>query len=78
MSKKQKLIDKFKSDSDFTWQELELLMLLLDFKKQEGDGSRVKFYKADLTISLHKPHPDNSIKHYVRREILARLKDELF
>ncbi len=78
MSKKQKLIDKFKSDSDFTWQELERLMLLLDFKKQEGDGSRVKFYKADLTISVHKPHPDNSIKHYVRREILTRLEDELF
>ncbi|MEQ1529385.1 MAG: type II toxin-antitoxin system HicA family toxin [Methylococcales bacterium] len=77
MSKQQKLIDKFKSDSDFTWQELERLMLLLDFKKQEGDGSRVKFYKADLTISIHKPHPGNLIKHYVRKEILTRLKDEL-
>ncbi|WGS85746.1 type II toxin-antitoxin system HicA family toxin [Methylomonas sp. UP202] len=77
MSKKQKLIEKFKSDSEFTWQELERMMLLLGFEKQEGDGSRVKFYKPELTVSIHKPHPDKSIKHYVRKEILARLKDEL-
>ena len=77
MSKKQKLIEKFKSNSDFTWQELERLMLLMGFEKQEGEGSRVKFHNADLTISIHKPHPDKSIKHYVRKEILARLKDEL-
>jgi len=78
MSKKRKLIEKFKSDSDFTWQELEKMMLLIGFEKQEGDGSRVKFHKADLTISIHKPHPDKAIKHYVRKEILARLKNELF
>jgi hypothetical protein len=77
MSKKQKLIEKFKSDAEFTWQELERLMLLLNFEKQEGDGSRVKFHKAELTISIHKPHSDKSITHYVRKEILARLKDEL-
>jgi len=77
MSKNQKLIDKFKSDSDFTWQEFERLMQFLDFIKQEGDGSRVKFCKADLTKSLHKPHPGNLLKHYIRKEILARLKDEL-
>jgi hypothetical protein len=77
MSKKQKLIEKFKSDSDFSWQELVRLMLLMGFDKQEGDGSRVKFYKTELTVSIHKPHPDKSIKHYVRKEILARLKDEL-
>ncbi|MDD2760998.1 MAG: type II toxin-antitoxin system HicA family toxin [Methylomonas sp.] len=77
MSKTQKLIEKFKSNSDFTWQELERMMSLMGFEKQEGDGSRVKFYKADLTISIHKPHPDKSIKLYVRKEILARLKNEL-
>lgn len=77
MSKKQKLAAKLKSDSEFTWQELETLMLLLGFDKYEGDGSRVKFCKPNVTISVHKPHPDKSIKHYVRKEILMRLKDEL-
>jgi hypothetical protein len=77
MSKKEKLIEKFKSDSRFTWKELETLMKLLEFEKHEGKGSRVKFEKKGLTITMHKPHPDNEIKDYVRKEIFARLKDEL-
>jgi predicted RNA binding protein YcfA (HicA-like mRNA interferase family) len=77
MSKKEKLIEKFKSGPKFTWQELETLMKLLGFEKHEGKGSRVKFEKNGLTIMMHKPHPDNEIKDYVRKEILARLKDEL-
>jgi len=77
MSKKQKLIEKLKSNSAFTWPELESLMNQLEFEKVEGDGSRVKFVKAQLVIMLHKPHPQNEIKNYVRKAILEGLKDEL-
>jgi hypothetical protein len=55
-------------------------MSLLDFIKIEGAGSRVKFFHkaTNILISMHKPHPDKAIKDYVRKEILARLKNELF
>jgi HicA toxin of bacterial toxin-antitoxin, len=78
MSKKDKLIEKLKSESEFTWDELERLMVLLDFIKIEGAGSRTKFFhkETNTIIKLHKPHPDKAIKDYVRKEILARLKNE--
>jgi len=78
MSKKDKLIDKFKSDSSFTWPELISLMDMLGLRMIEGRGSRVRFEKKGIKITMHKPHPDNKIKNYVRKEILKRLKDELF
>lgn len=79
MSKKDKLIEKFKSDSEFTWTELERLMKLLGYELLESEGSRVKFLnrKNCNIIRTHKPHPNKSIKDYVRKEIIARLKDEL-
>ena len=79
MTKKDKLIKKFKSDSEFTYLELEGLLKLLGYELIEGEGSRVKFLNRNTgnIIRTHKPHPDKSIKEYVRREIMARLKDEL-
>jgi hypothetical protein len=80
MSRKDKLIEKFKSDSEFSYQELERLLKLLGYELMEGDGSRVKFLNRgnNNIIRIHKPHPDKSLKDYVRKEIIARLKDELF
>ncbi|WP_336118055.1 type II toxin-antitoxin system HicA family toxin [Klebsiella pneumoniae] len=42
----------------------------------EGAGSRVKFDIGDPSamISLHKPHPGNELKHYIRRQIIEQLK----
>lgn len=79
MSKKDKLLEKFKSDSEFTWAELERLMKLLGYELIESEGSRVKFFnrKNNNIIRTHKPHPDKSIKDYVKKELLMRLKDEL-
>lgn len=79
MSKKDKLLEKFKSDSEFTWAELERLMKLLGYELIESEGSRVKFFnrKNNSIIRMHKPHPDKSIKDYVKKELLMRLKDEL-
>ena len=80
MGKRDKLIEKLNSESEFTWNDLERLMALLNFVKIEGAVSRVKFFHKDtnIIIRIHKPHPDKAIKNYVRKEILARLKNELF
>ena len=80
MGKRDKLIEKLNSESEFTWNDLERLMTLLNFVKIEGAGPRVKFFNKDtnIIIKIHKPHPDKAIKDYVRKEILARLKNELF
>jgi hypothetical protein len=45
----------------------------------EGEGSWVKFLNRNTgnIIRTHKPHPDKFIKDSIRREIMARLKDEL-
>lgn len=70
MSKVDKLKQKLykePSPKDFTWAELRTLLLKLGFVEEQGNGSRVKFYHADLDypISLHKPHPGNILKEYV-------------
>jgi len=47
-----------------TWQCIENLFLALDIECVEGKGSRVKFYKDNLVISFHRPHPAKEAKVY--------------
>lgn len=83
MTKKDKLIKKFMERpprKDLTYQELETVLLDMDYNKIEGSGSRVKFYRNDglFPISIHKPHPGNILKIYVVKEIqkiLEKLAD---
>jgi len=60
----------------FTWQELRALLLQLGYVQQEGAGSRVKFDNGnpDHLLSLHKPHPGNELKRYVRRQLIEKLR----
>lgn len=77
MSRIDKLLNKLLSpQSVLTWQELTTLLLRLGYRQLDGSGSRVKFDNGDprLSINLHKPHPGNEIKHYVRRQIIEQLK----
>ena len=67
MSKKDKLLKKFLEipiKKDLTFNDLETLLLSLEFIKLEGSGSAVKFFnkEKDILINLHKPHPDNELK----------------
>lgn len=58
------------------WNELERLLKKLGYIKQEGSGSRVKFgiKENDSAIDLHKPHPENTVKTYVKRIVIEKLK----
>lgn len=68
MSKKEKLIERLKSKPrDFTFDEMEALLLSLGFVKLKAGktgGSRVKYVRNTIVIRSHKPHPGNKLKPY--------------
>lgn len=77
MSKTEKLIAKLTNlKGTFTWQDLKTLLARLGYEIEEGDGSRVKFTNGnpEQLINLHKPHPGNEVKVYVRRQIVEKLR----
>ena len=77
MSKSEKLLSKFNTaKGQFKWTELVSLLSSLGFQQIEGAGSRVSFINGDLTIKLHKPHPQKEVKAYAVRQIKTILKDE--
>lgn len=83
LSKKQKIIDKFKSNpKDLTWDELTSMLNHLGYQEQKTGktgGSRRRYLheNPDLPpISLHEPHPSKIIKSYVIRELRNMLEKE--
>jgi len=81
MSKKEKLIARLRQKPpDFTWRELVRLLHALGYAEVAGGktgGSRRKFVHASApTITLHKPHPHNTLKHYQVKQVLALLEKE--
>ena len=79
MGTKEKLIERFKRQpKDFTFDELIRLFQVLGFElsqKGKTSGSRIEFVNQEkgLSYSAHKPHPDNTIKSYVMKQILEFL-----
>lgn len=76
MSKQEKLLSKLlNKQSGFTWQELTALLQGLGYRKIEGQGSRVKFDNGNprAMINLHRPHPGNELKIYVKRQVVEHL-----
>jgi len=81
MSRKEKLLERLKQrPKDFTWDELSTLLRQLGYRQVhtgKTGGSRRRFtHTAMPTISLHKPHPQNTLKRYVIDEVLAVLRQE--
>jgi len=77
MSKYEKLIEKLLNpQAVMTWQELVTLLCGLGYRQVQGSGSRVKFDNGNplLAISLHRPHPGNEVKAYVKRLVTEHLK----
>jgi predicted RNA binding protein YcfA (HicA-like mRNA interferase family) len=77
VSKNEKLLAKLLNEQmAFTWPELVTLLRWLGYTQIEGAGSRVKFDIGDPSamITLHRPHPGNELKHYIRRQIIEQLK----
>jgi len=75
MIKKDKIIARFlTTPKDFTFDELVKLFTILGFQtgnKGKTSGSRIEFINKDLDLKYfaHKPHPNNSIKTYVIKQI---------
>lgn len=82
MSKKEKLINKLKSDPrDFTFDDAVTLLGLLGFKKHnkgKTSGSRVKFAKEEdsIKIELHRSHPQKELKSYQVKQLIEQLTEE--
>lgn len=81
MGTKDKLIARFCSlPSDFTWDELKRMLGSLGYvigNKGKTSGSRVVFQGDGLKpIMLHRPHPGNTVKAYMMRQIHDFLKNE--
>lgn len=80
MSKIEKLIAKFsKVPKDLPWNELVKIGNHKGYIEKMGSGkigvARIKFTNAENgIINLHKPHPGNSVKQYVVRQILEKLE----
>ncbi|MDR2881634.1 MAG: type II toxin-antitoxin system HicA family toxin [Azoarcus sp.] len=60
-----------------TWQELVTLLHGLGYQQDQGSGSRVKFDNGNPleAISLHRPHPGNELKAYVKRLVAEHLEE---
>lgn len=82
MGKIEKLIERLKSSpKDFTFEEMQTLLLALGFQlsnKGKTSGSRVKFFKDDVFIILHKPHPRKELLSYQVKQIIEILSEEGF
>jgi hypothetical protein len=82
MGKLEKLIQKLLNpNSTFTFQELEYLLGKLGYlEKKTGktSGSRKAYIKLKTKhiIRIHKPHPGNELKRYVKKYIITELKKE--
>ncbi len=78
MSTKEKLIERFKQQpSDFTFDELVRLFKGFGYalgNKGSTSGSRVIFQKGNDCITLHKPHPGNTLKIGAMKCISMELK----
>lgn len=81
MSRKEKLLARLqKRPKDFTWDELNILLKSLGYEKckpGKTGGSRRRFvHPTASTITLHKLHPNNTLKRYIINDILSVLKQE--
>ena len=79
MTKKGKLIERMcRLPKDFTFAELEIVLLQLGFEKDDKgktSGSRVRFYNKDKQMQYlaHKPHPSNIVKEKALKDIVNYL-----
>jgi len=76
MTRQAKLLTKlFNPNSTLTWDELVSVLKGLGFRQLEGSGNRVKFDNGNAkeAVHLHRLHPGNQIKAYVKRQVVEHL-----
>ncbi|MGC8551042.1 MAG: type II toxin-antitoxin system HicA family toxin [Acidobacteriaceae bacterium] len=81
MSKKEKALARLlQAPTDFTWDELQTVMLAFGFALKTAGGSGRKFIHTEtgVTLFMHAPHPSKVLKAYQVREAIDLLKREGF
>ncbi len=80
LGKREKLIKRLKSNpKDFTFDEMRTALEALGFRMSDQgktSGSRVKFLRGNIAISLHKPHPRKELLEYQIKQVLELLEKE--
>ena len=77
MSWKDKLLARLQDKpKDFTWKEAITLMRKCGFELLKGSGSRRKFVSKEdgQIVSIHEPHPQNTLKIYQLDLLIEGLK----
>ena len=78
MARRDKAIERLAAlPKDYKWEEAISLLKGIGFDVYTNDGSRVKFFREGdkATISLHKPHPGNTMPTYAVRAICEKLRE---
>jgi predicted RNA binding protein YcfA (HicA-like mRNA interferase family) len=80
VSRQAKLLAKLTAQpapKDFTWDEACTLMRQCGFEKRNGKGSGRLFRHPDTKqkVRLHEPHPANTLKPYMLKELIDALKN---
>jgi len=80
LGNKEKIIERLKNNpKNVTFHEMQSALESLGFKlshKGKTSGSRVKFMKGNIPISLHKPHPRKELLEYQTKQVLEVLEKE--
>ena len=56
------------------WARIESLLIPIECKVLEGNGSRVRFVHGTMILALHRPHPAKEAKAYQVVEVREFLK----
>ena len=55
------------------WRDIESLLIAVGAEKVPGRGARVRFVKAGVVASFHRPHPQSEAKPYQIRDVRSFL-----
>lgn len=55
------------------WAAIEALLIAAGCRRIEGRGSRVRFERAEVMATFHRPHPEKEAKRYQVRDARAFL-----
>ncbi len=77
MSKHDKLLSRLLTKpTDFTWNELIVLMTYFGYELKKTGGSGRKFVRPEAVFMIHEPHPAKVLKSYQVRAVITFLKKE--
>ena len=55
--------------SSIDWQDIESLLMALGSDRREGKESRVRFKLDEISIYIHRPHPNPETNRHTVRDV---------